>query len=214
MKEHRSSFIDLDYSYLKSQSQTTFDSVHKVQEKIQHKLDDSFENQDRKPQSQFDIGKLEQIKEKTNKNFFDKMESLKTTKKCTMTQDNKLSTNTDDLLDLDPVCNKDNNDDLFDFDVGSAPKKTVQQNIDPYSGLDLLNSDDPVIKPSVQGDDFVFDFQQNMNVSRSIQKKGGSLIDDDMFKDLNTGVQNDYKLTKNEGNAIRQNKDPFDFIEF
>lgn len=215
MKEHRSTFIDLDYSYLKSQSQTAFDSVYKIQEKIQHKLDDSYENQDRKPQGQFDIGKLEQIKEKTNKNFFDKMETLKNTKKGTATQENMSANKTDDLIDLDPVDNKNNiDDDLFGLDLDSTPKKTVQVNNDRYGGLDLLGNDDLVIKPSIQGDDLLFDFQQNMNISKPINKKGGSLIDDDMFRDLDTVMQKDSMTKKTEGKSTDQNKDPFDFIAF
>ena len=217
--------MDLDYSYLRGQSQTAYDSVVGVQEKIQQKLEDSFENQDKRQQNGFDIGKLEQIKEKTNKNFFDKMETLKNTKKgATGPQTSKGG----DLLDLDSVggnapVGDNNDDDLFGLDLGTTkkapPAQPQKQKSDPYGGLDLLDAEvRPVIhqqpKLQVQDNDLMFDFQQNLTVNKPAVNNGGGLMDDDMFGDIGTGMRSEDAKNKGDSKPKGQGGDPFDFLAF
>lgn len=227
MKAHRSTFIDLDYSYVRSQSQTSYDSIVGVQEKIQQKLEDSFENQDKRLQSGFDIGKLEQIKEKTNKNFFDKMETLKSSKRGAKGEQ---ASKGGDLLDLDavgenkPQGGNNDDDDLFGLDLGTAkkpqPQSSHQQKSDPYGGLDLLDSDVQPVKrpdphPQSQGNDLMFDFQQNLNINKHAPNNGGGLIDDDdMFGDIGTGMRSEEAKNKVDSKPKGQGADPFDFLAF
>lgn len=219
LKENRSTFVDLDYSYLKSQSQTAFESVQDVKEKVQGKLSDSFENQDNKPKGQFDIAKLESIKEKTNKNFFEKMETLKSTKKHTAPQGISKG-NADDLMDIDTTQKNPthNNEDLIDLDFSSEPAKpTISPNSKPsnaYSDFDLLMTDDKVNKPQTKHDDLLLDFNQDLTISKNADKKIGSLIDDDIFKDLGASARNEHKNERSNGKVELNDKDPFDFIAF
>lgn len=227
LKTNRATFIDLNYGYLKSQSATAYDSVMGIQERVQQKLDDTFENQDKKQVAQFDIGKLEQIKEKANKNFFENMETRKKGKQGVVTQNNKA----DDLLDLDPTDGKPAStqpktkvadDDIFgdDFNITNtqtnAPK--TQKKADPYGDLDLLDDGIQVQKPQVQkpqtqDTDLMFDFQQNMNLGNVDNKKTGGLLDDDMFGDIAVGIRAD-DAKKNDSKAKAQVSDPFDFMSF
>lgn len=205
----------MSFGYLKSQSQTAHDSVVGVQEKIQSKLDDNFEGQDKKAQNAFDIGKLEQIKEKASKNFFENMESLKQKKKQPGKQD-------DDLLDFDPNDNKqvaqqNTGNDLMDMDFGSNKQTPVvkQQVADPYGGLDLLDAEvQQVSKPKTQDNDLLFDFQQNMNIGNNGPKPSGGLLDDDMFGDLTGGMRAEESKKKDESKSKGQGSDPFDFLAF
>jgi len=213
IKENRNTFVDLDYSYLKTQSQTAYESVISIQEKIQHKIADTFENQDRKQQIQFDMTKLETIKEKTNKNFFEKMETLKNTKK-TVTNSNNQTNQTDDLLDLDTdnVNQSKAKNDLFNLDFDDTPHKQTTKTKDVYGDLDLLASDEKNKVSKTVNTDLLIDFQDNLNVSKPVQKKADNLIDSDMFKDLNPVSKPEVKVKEN--NILSQQKDPFDFISF
>lgn len=213
LKENRDKFVDLDYSYLKSQSQTAHESVIKVQEKIQGKLADSYENQDKKQQSQFDITKLESIKEKTNKNFFEKMENLKSTKKPGQTHKQPETIDNDDLLDLDAGTPNPNpkDDDLFNLEFGSSPKKQNTKPSNAYNDLDLLASNEKVSKPKNQDSDFLIDFQQDLSVSKPVERKNDNIINSDIFKGLNGEDGGD---KKKESKAKVEDKDPFDFIAF
>ena len=213
----------MSYAYLKSQSQTAYDSVVGVQERVQQKLDGEFENQDKKQTAQFDIGKLEQIKEKANKNFFENMETRKKGKAGANAQSNKGG----DLLDLDPTDVKPapkqantgalDDDDILGFDLPSnskpAPPRPAQKQADPYGGLDLLDDDVTVHKPKAQDADLMFDFQHNLSVSKPADKKSGGLLDDDMFGDLAMGMRAE-DTKKAESKAKAQGNDPFDFMAF
>lgn len=206
----------MDYSYLKSQSQTAFESVCKVQEKIQAKLSDTFENQDKKPQGQFDITKLENIKEKTNKNFFDRMETLKTTKKPIGSSNGQSAPN-DDLLDLEASGKKQakKDDDFFNLDfTNPAPVKVTPQPLNLYSNIDLLASNEKIPQTKAMDHDLLLDFQTDLTITKPTEKKQLSVIDDDMFRGLSTSVTHNANNNENKTKVAINDKDPFDFIAF
>lgn len=206
----------MDFSYLKAHSQTAYDSVSGIQAKVQNKVANSYEDQDKKTHNQFDITKLESIKEKTNKNFFEKMETLKSTKKTTVSHGNGQDKDVGDLLDLDTGNNQKptDNGDLINLDVDNSPMKQPSKPTNGYGDLDLLASEDKPKAQKSKNDDFLIDFQQDLTISKPADKKTGDLLDSDLLSDMNIKPKVDTKPNNKESKPEPQSKDPFDFIAF
>ena len=222
LKANRGTFVDGNYSGLKAQSATAFDTVAKVQAQIQQKLEDSFENQDKKAQVTFNIGKLEQIKMQANNDFFKNIDA----KKQDRATGGKKSDKNNGLIDLEvgeaePVrnnANKDLGDDLMDFDVVPVGKQQPAQKKqgDSYGHLDLLD-DAPVPKQNnavKQDTDLLFDFQHNLSVKPQDNKNTGGLLDDDMFGDIGASIRSEVAKNEKDNKAKAQSNDPFDFMAF
>ena len=160
----------------------------KVYDKINDKLDGDFFDQNKKMNNQFDITKLDAMKEKSSKNFFDKMNDLKG-KKGT-----KKKEETDDLLDMgtnDNVKQVPVTDDLLDFDVSTPVQNTKSQQTNGTVDFDLLDIGKKSEEKKPVANDLMFDFDNSMKLDTKKTEIKPEVKKDPVKKD-----------------------DPFDFIAF
>ncbi len=121
LKKHQEIIDDLDIQGISENKKNRINTLEKLSKKIKNKL----ENFDQKNQKigQFDMSKLEQMKEQGNKNFFEKMYNLKQ-KNPKKKQKNNNGLN---LLELNQSEKKQSTD-LFDMNLDLEPKQQPQTN--------------------------------------------------------------------------------------
>lgn len=165
LKNNRRVVTDSTFEEVRGSNQSGFEAISKLQKTVLGKLEGAFEDLD-KPSSQgFDLAKLEAMKEKTNKNFFEDMNKLKANKggpaktvKHTGGDDDILGlgvetaparpANSDGLLDL--------HSDFGNLSLGNSKAQTVQPKKDDILdlGFDHHTPSAPAPGPKTNTGDF------------------------------------------------------------
>lgn len=145
LKGNRRIVSESGFEEVRGSNQSGFEAIVKLQKTVLGKLEGSFEDLD-KPSSQgFDLTKLEAMKEKTNKNFFEDMNKIKAGKGAP----------------VKTVKQTGGEDDILGLGVDTPPAKTGQTdglldlNSD-FGGMSLATAKAPVAQPGkAKPDDFL-----------------------------------------------------------
>lgn len=226
LKINRGIINGANFENLRASNQTGFEAIIKLQKSIILKLDRNFDDLDKPASQGFDLSKLEALKEKSNKNFFQDMDKIKTGKNIPYQKNTVLEAN---ILDLGnehvsvPVskvpAKSTNNDDLFGLDFGTKPSG-IQMADDLLNFGDITSKtktqqsykQENVVQPS--NNDFLFDLGSSVSTTKT-GSDSISFTKPEKSMDLNLmSFTNDLLLEKPSDQKSNQKTDPFNFIVF
>jgi hypothetical protein len=182
LKNNKDIIDSIDVEEFNKISKSAFNNMNKLINKINKNLKKDFKTEN---EELFDLKKLENIKEQSNKNFFEKMENL------------KKKNNTNDNTQINFFAENNSikkNDDFLNTDLLNEKKK---DNLNLVDDFDILNFKEEKTKKIE--DNFGFDFIQKSPEKIKEHKK-------DKNEDLLFFEQNVKKV------EVPAKNDPFDFL--
>lgn len=146
LKANKRILNDSRFDEIRSANASGYETIIKLQKGIAAKLEGEFDNLDKPTTQGFDLSKLEEMKEKSNKNFFEDMNKIKAGKGV----GNKVSKTTtdDDLLGLGgvqkpevktEVTKQAKKDDLLDLQSDFMNLNVSAKPVQQKSGNDFLD---------------------------------------------------------------------------